>query len=1010
MDISLTKVEEAIIQFYENPNGKTDIHHWLTSIQHSTHAWTFAFNLLDPCKSNEVQFFGGNTVYIKVSRYWHELPKEEYEGLKRKLLEMIAKFADNKPIVGRLLKAMAAFVLNTIDNDWPTALEDLVSTFNPDAVTALLPSTALDLLFSLLMIIPDELENCHETMGIPRSKRNLIKSKLHQSSKGVLTLMRQVIEANQVSNLVKEVVIKALDSWLRLPLPLSDTKDLLILLIPYSNYGLLCESVVECLRTALTEYDGKTPHTTMQFIVQLLQLTSVLDEALNAEDENTASLIYGLFTSIVENHSKLLLKVALEDQGEQRAAVLQLVSLLVQCSGTPGQYPTHETLSNIPFSVWYTIQDDLLSFEGNDRVLLMSLFSPVYLQLVDTFLHKSLLPPDEALTAEEKELFRCYRQDICDSYMYTYFILKSAMLEKMERHLEQCIERIQRDSRDWRPLESLLHAYASVAETVAESDTEHVPRFVQCMPLIPFGDNVHLITVALSTLGAYADWLNYHQEFLEFVIPLMIEALDNEHLVGSASQALRDLTLECPVTIAPFAPPILNACQNALVQFPQSDSAVKERIITIIARVLSVGLEQEVIMKHLNQTLTPIISQVDAIKTAAQITGRHSKEQRHQLVHLVKLLSCLARHLNSNTTAFTDPVNHSGDGSSVPPSCAAAGDAVVPGSSEPSQIQHSSVSSNSSTEQPLLMVLRLVLPILLEIIDIELQPDIIEVVCKLLKNSLSTLLSDVEPLIPLLLVMVPKLYCTSLHPAALDVIKLLSVLFGSPCSAHVSQMQGMVEVSLQCSLERLKPDLWRHTDVIKSLLTFATNLVRKQSHMLHPSHVPALYALAIQALNLPEDYTVQAATAYINRFIQISRESKIVHFEAIVVNHMEILLRTVMNCACHPHRQNFPLLCDLLRTLCKFYAGPQMLASFRKIEADDSFLGQRLSRQDKHKFTTGVMGASTVRDTMAAVTDLALASRGVASTEFGSTFPAIPGVPYMDPSALTPPHVGPSPP
>jgi hypothetical protein len=35
-------------------------------------------------------------------------------------------------------------------------------------------------------------------------------------------------------------------------------------------------------------------------------------------------LIYGLFTSIVENHSKLLLKVALEDQGEQRAAVLQV--------------------------------------------------------------------------------------------------------------------------------------------------------------------------------------------------------------------------------------------------------------------------------------------------------------------------------------------------------------------------------------------------------------------------------------------------------------------------------------------------------------------------------------------------------------------------------------------------------------------------------------------------------------------------------------------------------------
>lgn len=53
--------------------------------------------------------------------------------------------------------------------------------------------------------------------------------------------MQQVVQANQVSNVTKEIVIKALESWLRLPLPLSDTKELLVSLIPYSNYGLLCE-------------------------------------------------------------------------------------------------------------------------------------------------------------------------------------------------------------------------------------------------------------------------------------------------------------------------------------------------------------------------------------------------------------------------------------------------------------------------------------------------------------------------------------------------------------------------------------------------------------------------------------------------------------------------------------------------------------------------------------------------------------------------------------------------
>ena len=120
---------------------------------------------------------------------------------------------------------------------------------------------------------------------------------------------------------------------MKLPLDLLSTKDLLLTLIPYCKYGLLCEGIIECFRTSLCNNDSnKTPHTVIDFIMELMKLRSVLEEALNAEDENTASLVYGLYSSIIENHSRLLLDVALKDQGEKRAAVLQLVGLLVQCS------------------------------------------------------------------------------------------------------------------------------------------------------------------------------------------------------------------------------------------------------------------------------------------------------------------------------------------------------------------------------------------------------------------------------------------------------------------------------------------------------------------------------------------------------------------------------------------------------------------------------------------------------------------------------------------------------
>lgn len=55
----------------------------------------------------EVQFFAGNTVYMKVSRYWHEVPKEEYEPLKIKILNLIAQYSNSKVVLNRLVKSVS---------------------------------------------------------------------------------------------------------------------------------------------------------------------------------------------------------------------------------------------------------------------------------------------------------------------------------------------------------------------------------------------------------------------------------------------------------------------------------------------------------------------------------------------------------------------------------------------------------------------------------------------------------------------------------------------------------------------------------------------------------------------------------------------------------------------------------------------------------------------------------------------------------------------------------------
>ena len=50
MEITPDQVEQAVTQFYSDTAGKSELNTWLTQIQHSTHAWNFAWVLLDKSK------------------------------------------------------------------------------------------------------------------------------------------------------------------------------------------------------------------------------------------------------------------------------------------------------------------------------------------------------------------------------------------------------------------------------------------------------------------------------------------------------------------------------------------------------------------------------------------------------------------------------------------------------------------------------------------------------------------------------------------------------------------------------------------------------------------------------------------------------------------------------------------------------------------------------------------------------------------------------------------------
>ena len=105
--VSAQEVEAAVTTFYRDGGGsvpagasggsggggqQSQTHQWLTQAQMSSSAWSFAFDLIQPGKKPEVQFFGASTLALKVARFWHEVPDDQYQELRNRIVQLMMAY------------------------------------------------------------------------------------------------------------------------------------------------------------------------------------------------------------------------------------------------------------------------------------------------------------------------------------------------------------------------------------------------------------------------------------------------------------------------------------------------------------------------------------------------------------------------------------------------------------------------------------------------------------------------------------------------------------------------------------------------------------------------------------------------------------------------------------------------------------------------------------------------------------------------------------------------------
>lgn len=201
----------------------------------------------------EIQYFGASALHTKISRYWGDIPAEQYDSLKKQLFSQISHFASgSKMVLTRLCVALASLALNMMPEAWPGAVTEMVRAFQEEGGGADGRARCLALL-ELLTVLPEEFQ----TSRLPQYRKGQVRGALGQEWGSVLPLLQQLLRQADSPGLVKARVLKCLSSWVLLDVPLSESEGLVQDSFAALGDPELFDTAVEAIINAISQPDSQ---------------------------------------------------------------------------------------------------------------------------------------------------------------------------------------------------------------------------------------------------------------------------------------------------------------------------------------------------------------------------------------------------------------------------------------------------------------------------------------------------------------------------------------------------------------------------------------------------------------------------------------------------------------------------------------------------------------------------------------------------------------------------------
>ncbi|XP_041359281.1 importin-13-like [Gigantopelta aegis] len=944
MDYSAANVEQAVLQFYCNGNLHPEVHQWLTRAQISPQAWTFCWDLVQPDKGTEIQFFGASTLHVKISRFWHEVPPDQYESLKSRLMEKILQFVNGpKLVLTRLFVSLGSFINQTAPEVWPDPIENLITTFQRQEFHNVTNIQRCKMLLEILTVIPEEFFSAN----LGHHRRTVLRAELNKGRDQVLPLIQSLLNSHSPTE-VYEVALKCFSSWVEFGVPVNEGEQIILSVFQSLHNPQLFEIATDTLTNVFSNPDSHRYTVTMQkLLVHVLQLQDMLKKSAEGHDLETCHGLTRVIVSLAENHTKLIVDSVLNEDEQIRTRVMAFLHLVLFCTSMPGHFPVDENCSDLTFTFWYILQDEVGMVEVSKHQLLFPVFQPIYFSLMEVLVHKVQYPSETEYagwSAEEKEQFRCYRQDIGDTMMYAFNILKEPLLGHMCNALAGFVN-VKTAPVHWQMIEAIFYLFSCVAESIDLEESVYLPALLKLLPQIPF-NNVQLISTTLSMIGSFGEWMNCHPENLGCIIPLILQGLGNSEVATAATMALKDVSRENLDHMQPYTGQILSACQSVL-EGNTLKSRDALRLMSCAGQVLSI-LPFTEIMQYLEKILSPHIAELEQL-----VKQEPNAVNKNAILLKVNLLSWLFSSLDT---------------------------------------ERESPKPKTDTPKPVLVVLQQIMPIIQALVTKWITDEgIIEAVCEVFRKSIRTLMDDFSPVSQEVAQLTIQMYQAIPHFAILDLVRQIILLFGSDSNFEpFTKMLLSTICSKSLEIFHNIPAIREKTDVIEAFMSFLAQILKKMRHLVTNvnCNLIGLFHAGIIGMSMPEHHTVKAACSFMNEFLTAGYEVECIK-EVIEAHGEHLVDRILRSIGGESSRGVMDNISDVLFLLNKFHVAHFNVWLGQMVVKDD-YPSVRVTKKDKEQFVkTIIRERVNKRKVRSVIKEFSLLCRGLLGTEYAAQAAAL---------------------